>query len=71
MKQVPRIVKSTLSAEPLWYVVTRYKLREGVDAETGEKRPYLEAQTKYDVTEQMKEIIKKELAAARAASAET
>jgi hypothetical protein len=60
MSQTPRIVKSTLSEDPIWYVVTRYKLKEGIDAETGEKTQYLMAQTKYDVTDQMKAIIAKE-----------
>jgi hypothetical protein len=56
----PRIVKSILSKDPIWYVVTRYSLKDGIDSETGEKTQYLVAQRKYDVTDQMKAILAKE-----------
>ena len=54
-KQTPRIVYSPLGK--CWYVVTRYRLREGTDAETGEPNQFLVAQTKYDVTDQMELIL--------------
>ena len=59
----PRICKSDISNPPRWYVVTRYKFKEGINTETGEKSRYLVAQTKYDVTEQMEEILRRELGA--------
>ena len=54
-KQTPRIVFSPLGK--CWYVVTRYKVREGTDAATGEKNQFIVATTKYDVTEQMEAIL--------------
>ena len=54
-KQTPRIVQSPLSQS--WYVVTRYRVRQGVDAETGEKNHFIVATTKYDVTDQMAAIL--------------
>lgn len=56
MKQLPRIVKSPLSND--WYVVTRYRERRGVDAETGEPHAYLVASEKFKVTDQMRAILK-------------
>lgn len=53
--QNPRIVYSPLGQR--WYVVTRYREREGIDATTGEKNMFIVAQTKYDVTEQMMVIL--------------
>lgn len=55
MTQHPRIVYSPLGNR--WYVVTRYREREGIDAETGERNPYIVATTKHDVTEQMLVIL--------------
>ena len=54
MSQVPRIVFSELSQR--WYVVTRYRERRGVRADTGEPSTYIVATTKHDVTDQMHEI---------------
>ncbi len=51
----PRIVFSPLGK--CWYVVTRYRVREGIDAETGAKNQFIVATTKYDVTEQMEAIL--------------
>lgn len=53
--QVPRIVKSCLSDR--WFVVTRYREKRGLDAETGEPMAYLVATTKFDVTDQMTVIL--------------
>lgn len=53
----PRIVKSTLSKKPLWYVVTRYSVKPGPNM-TG----LLVAHRKYDVTDQMESILAKEKA---------
>ena len=61
-KQTPRIVMSPLSNR--WYVVTRYRVKDGLDAQTGQKHQYIVATTKYDVTDQMGAILSK---AARAA----
>jgi hypothetical protein len=55
MAQVPRIVKSPLSNH--WYVVTRYRERDGIDLYTGAKTRYLVAQVKHDVTDQMTAIL--------------
>ena len=55
MPQTPRIVKSPLSNH--WYVLTRYRVKDGIDAETGEKNQYIVATTKHDVTEQMEAIL--------------
>jgi hypothetical protein len=60
MSQTPRMVKSTLSKDPVWYVVTSYRIKEGVDAETGERRQYLVANRKHDVTDQMLKILAEE-----------
>lgn len=54
-KQTPRIVFSPLGK--LWYVVTRYKVREGTDAKTGKKNQFIVASVKYDVTDQMEAIL--------------
>jgi hypothetical protein len=54
MKQEPRIVKSELTGQ--WYIVTRYRIRKHKDA----TKAWLEALTKYEVTEQMKAILAKE-----------
>lgn len=56
MALTPRIVQSPLSDR--WYVLTRYREREGIDLDSGEKTRYLVAQTKYDVTDQMTAILK-------------
>jgi len=56
----PRICKSDLTKPPRWYVVTRYKVKTGVNQQTQEKVEYLSATTKYDVTEQMEAILKAE-----------
>lgn len=55
MIQHPRIVYSPLGKR--WYIVTRYREREGIDVETGEKNAYIVAQRRYDVTEQMAAIL--------------
>jgi hypothetical protein len=52
----PRIVYSELSRR--WYVVTRYREKNGVDTKTGEPTAYLVASVKYDVTDQMRSIFK-------------
>jgi hypothetical protein len=49
-------MKSQLG-DDTWYVVTRYVMKEGVNAETGEKAGYLRATTKYDVSDQMKAVL--------------
>ncbi len=54
-KQAPRIVFSELGKR--WYVVTRYREKEGTGLD-GERHRYIVATTKYDVTEQMKTILK-------------
>jgi len=52
MKQEPRIIHSELTDQ--WYIVTRYSIRRGRD----KNHALLVAHTKYDVTEQMKDILK-------------
>ena len=47
----PLILKSSLTKPPRWYVVTRYTLREGGT---------VVAHRKYDVTEQIEQIIRTE-----------
>lgn len=54
---LPRIVRSDLTKPPRWYVVTRYTIRQGLDVKSGEKKEYLLAQIKHDVTDQMETII--------------
>lgn len=56
--QAPRIVRSDLTKPPQWFVVTRYRIKDGVDTETGEPTRYMVAQQKFDVTEQMRAILK-------------
>ena len=56
----PIITKSELSRPPRWYVVTRYKVKEKVGATTGEKKSFIVASKKYDVTEQIERILKTE-----------
>ena len=56
----PKILKSDLTKPPRWYVATRYTEKVGIDAITGEKRPYYSVSKKYDVTEQMEAILAKE-----------
>jgi hypothetical protein len=51
----PRIVYSPLGK--CWYVVTRYREKEGVGLD-GVRRRWLVASTKYDVTDQMLAILK-------------
>lgn len=55
-KQVPRIVRSDLTKPSRWYVLTRYREKRGVNMD-GDDVSYLVATTKYDVTEQMNEIL--------------
>ena len=50
-------MKSTLSKKPLWYVVTRYTVKDGINLENGGKTQYLVAHKKYDVTDQMEAIL--------------
>lgn len=59
----PLITKSELSGR--WFVVTKYRIKEGIDAGTGEKSKYIVAQAKHDVTDQMRRIISQEREAAR------
>jgi hypothetical protein len=53
-------MKSSLTTPPQWYIVTRYKEKRGIDAETGKEYAYLVASIKYDVTDQMEAILKAE-----------
>ncbi len=56
----PLVMRSDLSDPPRYYVVTRYREKEGVAVagkNAGEKRRYIVAQTKYDVTEQVQGLI--------------
>ena len=53
----PRILKSDLTKPPRWYVVTRYTVKHGINATTGEKQSYIVASKKYDVTDQMEAIL--------------
>jgi hypothetical protein len=53
MKQEPRIVHSELTDQ--WYIVTRYSVRHGKDKD----HALLVAHKKYDVTEQMKDILRR------------
>lgn len=57
MKQTPRIMRSDLTKPPQWFVVTRYRLKDGIDADTGEPTRYMVAQQKYDVSDQMRAIL--------------
>ena len=52
--QTPRILKSPLTNH--WYVVTRYREREALNAVTGQPSRYFVAYTKHDVTDQMDAI---------------
>lgn len=55
-KQKPRITYSPLTN--CWYLLTRYRHVQGVDVTTGEKKHYLRATEKYDITDQMVTIIR-------------
>jgi hypothetical protein len=57
MSQEPRIVRSDLTKPPRWYVLTRYREKRGVNMD-GDDVSYLVATTKFDVTDQMDEILK-------------
>lgn len=59
-KQIPRIMKSTLTKPPQWFVVTRYTLKSGINPLTGEDVSYLAAREKFDVSDQMRAILKSE-----------
>jgi len=52
----PLVMRSDLTQPPRYYVVTRYREKNGVDM-NGYPRRYLVAQTKYDVTEQVQALI--------------
>ena len=52
----PRITYSPMSG--CWFLLTRYKNVAGIDPATGEKKRYLRAQEKYDITDQMVTIIR-------------
>lgn len=52
----PRIVYSPVSNR--WYLLTKYRRQRGVDAVTGERKSYLKALEKHDITEQMVSIIR-------------
>lgn len=62
----PRIVFSPISDR--WFVATRYAVRVGHDAATGEKTSYIVASKKHDVTDQMTAILGKHLRDWRAAT---
>ena len=53
----PKIMKSELTKPPQWYIVTRYKIVQGIDPKTGKEYAYMVAQRKYDVTDQMEKIL--------------
>ena len=56
----PLVMRSDLTNPPRYYVVTRYREKEALSvsgANAGEKCRYLVAQTKYDVTEQVRGLI--------------
>lgn len=61
----PRIMKSSLTNPPQWYVVTRYTEKRGIDAKTGKEYAYLVASRKYDVTDQMEAILASQRAVAK------
>lgn len=52
----PRITYSPLANR--WYLLTKYRKQSGVDAATGERKHYLRALEKYDITDQMVTIIR-------------
>lgn len=54
-EMAPRITYSPLSHR--WFVLTKYRQQTGVDAVTGERKNFLCALKKYDITDQMVEII--------------
>lgn len=55
-QQEPRITYSPLTGG--WYLLTKYRRRTAIDAVTGERRRYLKAQEKFDITDQMVAIIR-------------
>jgi hypothetical protein len=55
-QQEPRITYSPLTG--CWYLLTKYRKTIGVDAKTGEKKRFLRATEKYDITDQMVTIIR-------------
>ena len=55
-KHAPRLVFSELGQR--WYIVTRFRERDGINTETGEKTRYMVALEKYDITDQMKTILR-------------
>lgn len=56
IERVPRIVYSPVFCR--WYVLTKYRKQAGVDAVTGEKKSYLRALEKHDITDQMLSILR-------------
>jgi hypothetical protein len=56
MKQTPHLMQSPLTNQ--WYIVTRWREREGVDTKTGERTRYMVALEKFDVSDQMRAILK-------------
>lgn len=52
----PRITYSALTGR--WYLLTKYRKQMGIDPATGEKKRYLRALEKFDITEQMVTIIR-------------
>lgn len=55
--QPPLIVRSELTTPNRWFVVTRYRIKSGVDVTTQKPTSYITALKKYDVTEQMTIIL--------------
>jgi hypothetical protein len=53
-------MRSDLTKPPQWYVVTRYRIKNGIDPKTGEAFNYMVAVHKYDVTDQMQAILERE-----------
>lgn len=52
----PRITYSPVTG--CWYLLTKYRKQTGIDATTGEKKRYLRALEKHDITDQMVTIIR-------------
>ncbi len=64
----PLVMRSDLTNPPRYFVVTRYREKEGISVcgkDAGAKSRYLVAQTKYDVTEQVAALIESAVAKAK------
>lgn len=55
-KAGPRITYSPITGQ--WFCLTKYRKETHVDATTGERRKFLRALEKHDITEQMITIIR-------------